>query len=119
MPKFRKKPVEKKPVEIEAVQWDGNRVVGDVPDWLSKALNSGGAPDTTPGCVMRFRNEVHIGTLEGVMIAKPGDYIIQGVKGELYPCKPDIFDATYDSVDEPRSPAPTFKAGSSELIGEH
>lgn len=37
-----------------------------------------------------------IQTLEGVMRAYPGDWIIRGVKGELYPCKPDIFDATYE-----------------------
>ena len=39
-----------------------------------------------------------ITTLEGVMHASPGDYIIKGVKGEFYPCKPDIFEATYDKV---------------------
>lgn len=39
-------------------------------------------------------------TLEGQLLASPGDYIIRGVKGELYPCKPDIFDATYEKVDE-------------------
>jgi hypothetical protein len=41
-----------------------------------------------------------IDTLEGTMIAQPGDWIIRGVKGELYPCKPDIFAATYDMVDD-------------------
>jgi hypothetical protein len=40
-----------------------------------------------------------IHTIEGDMIAMPGDWIITGVKGEQYPCKPDIFDATYEKVD--------------------
>ena len=41
---------------------------------------------------------VQIATLEGVMTANPNDWIIQGVKGEIYPCKPDIFQATYEAV---------------------
>jgi hypothetical protein len=43
---------------------------------------------------------VEIKTLEGTMVANPGDWIIRGVKGELYPCKPDIFEATYERVME-------------------
>lgn len=43
---------------------------------------------------------IEIETLEGVMKANPGDWIITGVKGEKYPCKPDIFKATYEKVDE-------------------
>lgn len=42
-----------------------------------------------------------IGTLEGVLTARPGDWIITGVKGERYPCKPDIFAATYEPADAP------------------
>lgn len=41
---------------------------------------------------------IHIPTLEGTMVASPGDYIIKGVQGEFYPCKPDIFEATYEPV---------------------
>jgi hypothetical protein len=41
---------------------------------------------------------IHLRTLEGVMIARPDDWIIRGVQGEFYPCKPDIFEATYDVV---------------------
>ncbi len=40
-----------------------------------------------------------IHTLEGTMLAQPGDYVITGIKGEQYPCKPDIFDATYELVE--------------------
>lgn len=47
-----------------------------------------------------------IDTLEGVMRADPGDWIIRGVKGELYPCKPDIFAATYDPADPSEYVAP-------------
>ena len=43
---------------------------------------------------------VDIKTLEGVVHANPGDYIIRGVMGELYPCKPDIFNKTYDIIEE-------------------
>jgi len=43
---------------------------------------------------------VNIFTLEGTMLASPGDWIIKGVKGEFYPCKPDIFEATYEEVEE-------------------
>lgn len=44
--------------------------------------------------------ELKIETLEGTMTANPGDWIITGVKGEQYPCKPDIFEATYEQVEE-------------------
>lgn len=46
--------------------------------------------------------EVKIETLEGTMTANPGDWIITGVKGERYPCKPDIFEATYEPIEEPQ-----------------
>lgn len=99
MPEFRKKPI-----VIEAVRWDGRRIVGEVPVWLQTALNSPGAPNTTPGCVMRIGSDVYIGTLEGVVTASPGDWIIRGIKGELYPCKPDIFAATYEAVEATAEP---------------
>lgn len=83
----------KKPVVIDAVKWDGNKV-SEVTDWISEALDK---------CVIiRYGNEVHIRTLEGVMKASPGDYIIKGVNGELYPCKPEIFEKTYEAVEESR-----------------
>ena len=46
------------------------------------------------------RAVMHIATLEGVMTANPGDWIITGVNGEQYPCKPDIFEKTYEPVEE-------------------
>jgi hypothetical protein len=45
-------------------------------------------------------DKISIITLEGIMEASPGDWVIRGVKGELYPCKPDIFEATYDPVNQ-------------------
>ena len=73
--KFRKKPV-----VIEATQWFKD---GDHP------------------CVLRSRMQGFgwINTLEGGHIVTPGDWIITGVKGEHYPCKPDIFEATYERVE--------------------
>ena len=81
----------KKQVIIEAVKWNGN-IISEVTDWISKALDE--------GVIIRFGNEVKIHTLEGIMTANPGDYIIKGIKGEIYPCKPDIFEETYFIVEE-------------------
>jgi hypothetical protein len=77
--KFRKKPV-----EIEAVQYTGEN--------LNEILQFVGRLKTGPGC--------RIETLEGTMEASPGDWIIKGVKGEFYPCKPEIFLATYEPVED-------------------
>ena len=97
MPRFRKKPV-----EIEAVKWTGlNKaeitefcsalVAKEDDDSLSESLI---AFDTMPG----VKGNLFIKTLEGVHKAIPGDWIIKGVAGEFYPCKPDIFEQTYDAV---------------------
>ncbi len=88
MAKFRKKPV-----VIEAVRWHENRKFSETPDWLIDAISK---PPKTEGAVFRWLDDIRIFTKEGVMQATPGDYIIRGVKGELYPCKPDIFEATHD-----------------------
>lgn len=82
--KFRKKPV-----EIEAVQFDGT---DESVDWLEPQLISGE--------IGRACNKLYIKTLEGVMEASKDDYIIKGVNGEFYPCKPDIFEKTYERVVE-------------------
>ena len=81
----------KKRVVIEAVHWNGIKV-SETPEWILEALNS--------GVLVRFGDRVQVRTLEGVMTASPGDYIIKGVDGELYPCKPDIFEKTYEKVEE-------------------
>ncbi len=84
----------KKPVEIEAVCWDGDEFEGSRPAWLPPLTIAAGLPPV--GAVWRSASVLFIGTLEGTMRADPGDWIIRGVMGELYPCKPEIFAATYE-----------------------
>ena len=87
----------KKPVIIDAFQFDGDFMNKDrtyyIPDWAVDMVHKGH---------IRFRSyvngELEIKTLEGVMIANVGDYIIRGVNGEVYPCKPDIFEKTYEEA---------------------
>jgi hypothetical protein len=87
MAKFRKKPV-----VIEAVQFDvGSAHKTVLPDGVVVTQHSAGAYNFN---YMGF--EFGIETLKGVMIVRDGDWIITGVKGERYPCKPDIFAATYE-----------------------
>ena len=82
----------KKPVEIEAFQFKSylDYSNGTVPVWCCDAVASGVIIDNGDHLVIK--------TLEGDHRADIGDYIIQGVKGELYPCKPDIFEMTYEEV---------------------
>jgi len=80
----------KKPVGIEAFQWKGIEHLADAPEWFQKELQM--------GCVREESNMLKINTLEGIMTAKTGDFIIRGVLGEIYPCKPNIFMATYEEV---------------------
>lgn len=76
----------KKPIEIDAVQWNG--------DNLAELRKMEGF-DSVHTC---FRGRLSIKTCEGIMLAKRGDYIIKGVQGEFYPCKPVIFEQTYEEV---------------------
>ncbi len=76
----------KKPVVIEAMQYNGN--AADIITWAQQNHQT-----ITGGF-----GELQILTLEGTMTAITGDWIIKGVKGEFYPCKPDIFEATYEAV---------------------
>jgi len=110
----------KKPVEIEAVRWCGcdigltNGKTGheerlEVVPWMptcSAVFEVSTGDDTkcpvdmipAIGSITRVGDYLFIGTREGTHRADPGDWIIRGVKGELYPCKPDIFGLTYDRV---------------------
>jgi hypothetical protein len=79
----------KKPVVVSAIQWNGK-------NW--REIEAGLRPsDNVTFCGMFPPNcTIEIKTLEGVMTASVGDFLIRGVKGELYPRKPDIFEATYE-----------------------
>lgn len=89
--KFRKKPVvieaRKFRTDNEPDDLNMNEIVG----WI---VNNGGN-------ARHDGTDIYIKTLEGEMRAVCGDWIIRGVKGEFYPCKPDIFDQTYEPVTEP------------------
>lgn len=95
----------KKPVVIKAIKWDGSatstirieRFVGQ--ELEMKPVPVGGALEDA---------RLYIPTLEGVMEASIGDYIIKGIKGEFYPCKPDIFAATYEEVSEEEGSSKTY-----------
>lgn len=78
----------KKPVMVEAVQFRGPSNAIAVARWVGEHAHV--------GCRETLGDQVVINTLEGVMRASPGDWIIKGVEGEFYPCKPDIFAATYE-----------------------
>lgn len=75
----------KKPVVIEAMQYTRNALEAErVAEWC-------GGTQSDDGCMIE--------TLEGDMLARYGDWIIKGVQGEFYPCKPDIFEMTYERVE--------------------
>jgi hypothetical protein len=81
----------KKPVIIEAFKY----IVDPIPDWFMDKVSSNEIilrnNTATPHCEIK--------TLEGIMKGEAGDYIIKGIKGEIYPCKPDIFELTYDKLE--------------------
>lgn len=83
MAKYRKKTI-----VVDAFQW----LMDDVPEWITSAIRDDTINFDIRGMI--------ISTPEGEMLASPGDYIIKGVNGELYPCKPDIFEQTYEKVKE-------------------
>lgn len=80
----------KKPVEIEAIEYVGSNI-NDVAEFVG---------DDSAGQYSTESDFYEIETLEGDMTARHGDYIIKGVQGEFYPCKPDIFHETYEEVRE-------------------
>lgn len=83
MPKFRKRPV-----EIEALWFTGSsRSADEIEAWSGGKAAARGIPVV-----------LEIATLEGTMRADAGDWIIKGVNGEFYPCKPDIFAKTYEAI---------------------
>jgi hypothetical protein len=119
----------KKPVTIEAVRFvrlnpdNTPHFESEGPaDWVADAV---ALPPTEPGAMFVRDGDLRIQTLEGSMLASPGDFIIRGIQGELYPCKPDIFAATYepeaelvDLVSELPT-KPTFAQDLCDLINRH
>lgn len=97
--KFRKLPV-----VIEAVKWTGANV--------DEVATFFGTPSAiVAACLSEVLNErrLPIVTLEGVVMASPGDWIIRGIKGEYYPCKPDVFERTYEAAEE-KTPASAWNS---------
>ena len=82
--KFRKKPV-----VIDAIQFTGSNFK-EIKEFMMEAYYS----------YYAHRDSIPIHTLEGIMEANVGDWIIKGIKGEFYPCKPDIFEETYVLVED-------------------
>jgi len=103
----------KKPIVIEAFQMTTERMESNVdwPDWLHEAWNK---DCNDPGAMFPDQQDegdgvkrLQIATLEGDHLCEPDDFIIQGVKGKLYPCKPDIFEMTHEAVVEKNCPMPS------------
>jgi hypothetical protein len=86
MSKFRKKPVVIEAFQVPPGDGDTRR---PPPLWMANAMVDGAITLAEGG-------GLEIKTLEGTMRADVGDWVIQGIKGELYPCKPDIFESTYE-----------------------
>lgn len=79
----------KKRIEVSAIQFKNDAdTIKQVEEFMGDSFNG-----------IELNGTMNIETLEGTMIASEGDYIIKGVNGEFYPCKPDIFEKTYDSVE--------------------
>ena len=99
MNQYRKKPIVVEAFQMTPERREDNR---DWPEWLNRAWNGDpGEPGTvSPAFMARGGRHLEINTLEGVMRIEWGDWIIRGVQGELYPCKPDIFMASYEVVVE-------------------
>lgn len=93
MPQFRKKPI-----EISAIQYVGETIFmlspKGVPDWIQGAFENGTLYLTNGTDPLRIK------TLEGQLTVSPNDWIIRGISGEIYPCKSDIFEKTYDLISD-------------------
>lgn len=90
MTKYRKKPV-----EVDALQFEGTVLsANEILAWIGiRGADASRVHNNRPS------DGLVVHTLEGDMLACPGDWVIRGVQGEFYPCKPDIFDATYEKVE--------------------
>lgn len=89
--KYRKKPVEVYAMHFSTNNEKGSPTMDAIVNWVNQGRSEIGA--------WHNGTDIYIQTLEGEMKARCGDYVIRGVKGEFYPCKPEIFEATYDPVE--------------------
>lgn len=87
----------KKPVIIDAFKWTADIEQTEDPEWVVDAIKRG---DIWFNNVGTSEVTMEIKTLEGNHIANRGDFIIRGVAGEIYPCKPDIFEKTYEELQQ-------------------
>ena len=93
MPMYRKKPV-----TIEARQHDGSyKSANDLVSWIG----AGSVWHSVVSDTAEKTCSIKIATLEGIMTASPDDFIIKGINGEFYPCKPEIFGKSYDFAEVP------------------
>lgn len=100
MAKFRKKPVVIEAFQMTKARRQDN---SEWPEWLNRAWNNKHPQEGSVWCkdypTSNGTDQLCIGTLEGVYVVGWDDYIIQGIKGEIYACKPDIFEMTYEPID--------------------
>ena len=87
----------KKPIIIDAFRWTGDYDQTEDPLWLANLLREGQARIEKD--LKTLSPVLQILTLEGVMTARVGDYIIKGIKGEVYPCRSDIFEESYEPME--------------------
>jgi hypothetical protein len=94
MTKYRKRPIVIEAMQVPAYSQEKK------PDSLAWARLLRWIADCRGEWLTVDYHGIEIKTLEGVMLARPGDWIIRGVAGEIYPCKPDIFEATYELAED-------------------
>lgn len=85
-----------KPCEIEAIKWMGTNLE-DVLEFANNKIIYHEITDRGSGKLLGY--EISIETLEGIMLASKGDYIIKGLRGEFYPCKSDVFEKKYEVIE--------------------
>lgn len=87
----------KKPIVVEAMQFTDKKSSDEIIQWANG--NADYLYNINKNSAFADTNKIVCGTLEGVMYASKGDWIIKGVNGEFYPCKDDIFQKTYEEVE--------------------
>lgn len=81
----------KKPIVVEAFRWAGGEDMTDLPEWFRDGMAGG----VVAFCTMFGVRNISFEVSGGTVYAAPGDWVIRGVEGEIYPCQPSVFEATY------------------------